>query len=213
MDQHQNKWPIAYLAVMAVLGWFALLSQLYLIIKNSSISLQETIIHYFNFFTILCNLLVAVCVTILLLKPHTKWGNFFSKNTTLTAITVYIAIVGITYNSILRFLWQPQGLQFVTDELLHTAMPLLFILFWFLFVPKKGLQYKQFFPWLIFPSIYIIYTAIYGAVTGYYPYPFVDVTKFGYLKVMMNTVGLILAFSGLSLLLIAIARYKSILKG
>ena len=126
---------------------------------------------------------------------------------------MYIAIVGITYNSILRFLWQPQGLQFVTDELLHTAMPLLFILFWFLFVPKKGLQYKQFFPWLIFPSIYIIYTAIYGAVTGYYPYPFVDVTKFGYLKVMMNTVGLILAFSGLSLLLIAIARYKSILKG
>ncbi len=191
------------------MGWFALASQLYLIIQNRVVSVAETIVRYFSFFTILTNLIVAVCVTVLLLKPNSKWGSWFSKSTTLTAITVYITIVGVVYNVILRFLWKPQGLQYVTDELLHTIIPLLFILYWFLFVPKKGLQYKQFLPWLIYPLLYVIYTAIHGAISGYYPYPFINVTELGYGKVLINTGGLLLAFSMLSLFLIAVAKYMN----
>jgi hypothetical protein len=209
MNQHSTRRSSFYLAVIAVLGWFALVSQLYLIIQNRVVSVAETIVRYFSFFTILTNLIVAVCVTVLLLKPNSKWGTWFSKSTTLTAITVYITIVGVVYNVILRFLWKPQGLQYVTDELLHTIIPLLFILYWFLFVPKKGLQYKQFLPWLIYPLLYVIYTAIHGAISGYYPYPFINVTELGYGKVMINTGGLLLAFSILSLFLIAIAKYMN----
>jgi hypothetical protein len=209
MDKAETKLPSLYLAVMAVFGWFALISQLYLIIQNRVVSIAETIVRYFSFFTILTNLIVAVCVTALLLKPNSKWGSWFSKPAILTAITVYIAIVGIVYNTILRFLCQPQGLQFVTDELLHTAIPLLFMSYWFLYVPKIGLQYKQFFSWLTYPLIYVIFTAVHGAITGFYPYPFVDVAQLGYPRVLMNTAGLLVAFSGLSLFLIAIARYMS----
>ena len=207
--KEQTKMPSFYLGSIAVIGWFALVSQLYLIIQNRLVPVAETIIRYFSFFTILTNLIVAVCVTALLLKPGSKWGSWFSKPAVLTAITVYIAIVGIVYNLILRFLWQPQGLQFVTDELLHTVIPLLFILLWFLYVPKKGLQYKQFLPWLIYPLIYVFYTAVHGAITGFYPYPFVNVAELGYGKVLINTGGLLLAFAALSLFLIAIAKYMS----
>ena len=209
MIQHSTRRSSFYLTVTAVLGWFALASQLYLIIQNRVVSVAETIVRYFSFFTILTNLIVAVCVTVLLLKPNSKWGRWFSKSTTLTAITVYITIVGVVYNVILRFLWKPQGLQYVTDELLHTIIPLLFILYWFLFVPKKGLQYKQFLPWLIYPLLYVIYTAIHGAISGYYPYPFINVTEMGYGKVLINTVGLLLAISILSLFLIAVAKYMN----
>jgi hypothetical protein len=209
MNEHTAKPPAFYLATMAVLGWFALLSQLYLIIQNRVVSVAETIVRYFSFFTILTNLIVAVCVTFLLLKPNSKWGSWFLKSTTLTAITVYITIVGVVYNVILRFLWQPKGLQYITDELLHTIIPLLFILCWFLFVPKKGLHYKQFLPWLIYPLLYVIYTAVHGAITGFYPYPFINVITLGYGKVAVNSGSLLLAFSGLSLFLIAIARYIS----
>lgn len=209
MNQHATGRSSIYLALIAVLGWFALASQLYLIIQNRVVSVSETIVRYFSFFTILTNLIVAVCVTILLLKPSGKWGSWFSRPTTLTAITVYITIVGVVYNAILRFLWKPQGLQYLTDELLHTIIPLMFILYWFLFVSKKGLQYKQFMPWLIYPLLYVIYTAIHGAVTGYYPYPFINVTQLGYGKVLINTGGLLLAFSVLSLFLIAITKYRN----
>ena len=69
MKENQVKLPTFYLAVIVVIGWFALLAQLYLIIQNRVVSVGETIIRYFSFFTILTNLIVAVCVTVLLLKP------------------------------------------------------------------------------------------------------------------------------------------------
>ncbi|MEO6254189.1 MAG: Pr6Pr family membrane protein [Ferruginibacter sp.] len=209
MNQTTIKAPSFYLACMAIAGWFALVAQFYLIIQNRVVSVGETITRYFSFFTILTNLIVALCVTFLLLKAKTRLGNFFSKTATLTAITVYITIVGIVYNVILRFLWNPQGLQYVVDEILHTIIPFLFILFWWLYVPKAGLQYKNALAWLVYPLLYIIYTAMRGEITGYYPYPFINVAELGYNKVLINSGGLLIAFLGLSLFLIAVAKFMS----
>lgn len=209
MEKQPVKIPAFFLLLISLLGWFALVSQFYLILVSKQASVAETITRYFSFFTILTNIMLAVCTTVLLLKPDSRWGNFFSKPGTLTALTVYIAIVGITYNAILRFLWQPQGLQWVTDELLHLIIPVLFLLMWCLYVEKSRLQYKQAFPWLIYPVLYMIYTAIRGAIVHYYPYPFTDVDVLGYSRVLLNSLWLFVAFLGLSLFLIAIGKYIS----
>jgi hypothetical protein len=209
MEKGSARIPAFFLAIITLLGWFALIGQFYLILQNKQASTAETIVRYFSFFTILTNLLVAICVTVLLVAPSLKWGVFFSKATTLTAITVYITIVGLVYNAILRFLWQPKGLQYAVDELLHTVIPLLFIFLWRMWVPRSGLKYKNVWTWLIYPLIYVIYTVIRGAITGYYPYPFIDVTKLGYGIVLVNTVGLLAAFLGLSLLLVASGKLGS----
>jgi len=206
MEAKPTKIPSFYLGAIAVAGWFALIGQLYLIIENRVVSVAETIARYFGFFTILTNIIVAVCVTVLLVKPTSKWGKFFSKANTLTAITVYITLVGVVYNVILRFLWAPKGLQYVVDELLHTVIPVLFIILWRLYVQAQGLKYKNVLAWLIYPFAYIIFTAIRGEMTGYYPYPFIDVSQLGYLMVIINSLGLIIAFSGLSLFLVAMGK-------
>ncbi|MBC7890471.1 MAG: Pr6Pr family membrane protein [Ferruginibacter sp.] len=200
-----------FLTTGAALGCFALVLQCYLIILNRTASIPETIIRFFSFFTILTNILVALCFSFLLLKPGTKWGKFFEQPATLTAITVYIVVVGIVYNLILRFLWNPQGLQRIADELLHTIIPLLFIFYWFLFVSKERLKWNSILPWLIYPTIYCIYTLARGAIVGFYPYPFIDVLLLGYYKVVINIAGLVLVFLVISLVLVAIA--KLIVKG
>lgn len=207
MNKSGYRIPPFLIVIIAVLGWFALTSQLYLIIENRMVSVPETIIRYFSFFTILTNLLVTVCVSFLFLKPCSKWDVFFENPVTLTAITVYIVIVGIVYNSILRFLWNPTGLQFVTDELLHTVIPVLFLILWILFVPKKELEYKNSLLWLVYPLLYLGWTFVHGEISGYYPYPFVNVAVLGYPKVLINCMGLFLAFLGLSLFLIAAGKY------
>jgi hypothetical protein len=209
VNNTSTKIPAYYLIILFILGWFALISQFWLILLSKQASIAETITRYFSFFTILTNIMLAVCATVLLIKPRGKCGNFFSKPSTLTALTVYITIVGITYNAILRFLWQPQGLQWITDELLHLIIPILFLLLWCFFVEKSGLEYKQAFSWLIYPLLYIIYTAIRGAITDHYPYPFTDVTELGYPQVIINSLGLFVAFLGLSLFLIAVGKYLS----
>ena len=192
--------------IVVILAWFALIAQFYLIILNRTASVGETIIRYFSFFTILTNLLVSLCFTFLLLNPKSKPGVFFSKSTALTAITVYIIVVGMVYNLILRFLWAPKGLQLIVDELLHTVIPLLCIIFWWKYVRTKALKWKDAYPWLIYPLVYIFIILILGTSSGYYPYPFIDVNTIGYAKVLINSGILTVCFLGISFLFIAIGR-------
>ena len=195
------------LTIVAILVWFALAAQFYLILENRAASIPETILRYFGFFTILTNLLVALCCTFLLLKSSSYIARFFSKNATITAIAAYITIVGIVYNLILRFLWNPKGLEQVVDELLHTIIPILFVLTWLLFIPKAILKWSNVLSWLIFPFLYLIYILIRGLSAGYYPYPFLDVRQLGYNKVFLNSLGVLVAFLLVSILFIAIDRF------
>lgn len=193
----------------AIIGWAAVLLQLYLILINRVASVPETLVRFFSFYTILTNILLAFCFTVLLARPSSGAGRFFAQPNKLTAIAVYISIVGIVYNVVLRFLWGPEGLQRVVDESLHVVTPLLFILFWFLFVNKRSLTWKNVFPWLIYPLVYVMVILIRGALSGFYPYPFIDVAKLGYNNVLLNSGGLFLMFLLFSLLLIAIAKWMN----
>lgn len=197
----------SYLTILSIVAWFALVGQLYLIIVNRNTSVVVTLIRYISFFTILTNLLVALCSTFLLRDKTNKGQNFFSRLKTITAIAVYITVVGLVYNLVLRFLWQPQGLQLIVDELLHTVVPILFILFWLLFVPKAGLKAKDILPWLLYPFAYIIYILIRGAITGEYPYPFIDVAQLGYDKVLLNSGMLLIVFVVFTLLYVGLDKF------
>ncbi len=212
MQTQQAKGKKLLLSLIIILGWFALIAQFYLIIENRVTSIPETIIRYFSFFTILTNLLVALCFTSILFNPESRLGIFFSKPKTQTAITIYITIVGIIYNLILRFLWKPEGLQFVVDELLHTIIPIMCIVFWIIYVAKSTLKWKDVFPWLIYPLVYIIFILIRGAVSGFYPYPFINVNEIGYHKAVINSGIIALSFLILSLLFIMIGKMMKRLK-
>lgn len=196
----------AYLLLLAIAGWFALIGQFYLIIISKQASIPEIIIRYFTFFTILTNILIAVGSTAILMVPGSPWGKFFSKATTLTAITVNIVIVGATYNAILRYIWNPQGLQRVVDELLHLIIPILFLLFWLIFVPKGRLKWSNIWLWTIYPLVYLAVILVRGIFSGYYPYPFVDVTKLGYPQTLLNCLGIAIAFIIISLVFVGIGK-------
>lgn len=202
-----------YAAVLSLLGWFALAAQLYISIASKANPLPEILARYFTYFTILTNLLVAVCCTAMWLSPASRWGRFFAGASTRTALAVYILVVGLIYNVVLRFLWQPQGLQRVVDELLHSVIPVLFVLHWFLFVAGERLPLKSLWPWLIYPLVYIVVVLIRGAFSGFYPYPFIDVKQIGMQQALINAVGVAAIFILLSLLFIAISRYIHNKKG
>ncbi len=167
---------------------------------------------FFLFFTILTNLMVAISLTVVLIKPSSPAGRFLSKPSSATAITLYILIVGLVYNIILRRLWQPSGLQLLADELLHVAVPVLFIVYWIFFIEKGSLKWKNCFAWLLYPVAYLFYAMIRGHIEDFYPYPFLDLNKSGYQKVILNCLGLTIVFIAIGFLLIAIdkifASYK-----
>lgn len=192
------------LTLLAALGWFAIIAQLYLIIVNRQVSVPATIVRFFSYFTILTNILVAICSTMLLVRPAHR---FFASASTQAALTLHIAVVGLVYNTILRFLWAPQGLQWAVDELLHSVVPTLYIVYWLVYAPKKPLQWKQLPAWLVYPLVYMAYTVIHGAITGFYPYPFVDVTQLGYAVAMRNAAAMLVLFLAGGAIIMATGRF------
>ena len=157
--------------IFAIIAWFAVITQFYLMMENRVASVPETIIRFFSFFTILTNTLVAVYFTVLSLAKNQK--GFWQQPGTLTAITVYILVVGLVYQLVLRQIWEPEGMQKVVDELLHSVNPVLVLIFWFIYEKKNNIRWSQLPYWLLYPLIYLVYILVRGHLSGFYPYPFV----------------------------------------
>ena len=190
----------------AIIGWFAITGQFYLVILNRVDPIPETIIRFFSYFTILINIVVAVCYSMQIMYPFSVAGKFWSTAKTQAAVAVYILVVGIVYNTVLRFLWAPSGMQRLVDELLHSIVPAWYLMYWILFAHKKGLKWAYAINWLWVPFIYLIYIMLRGAVTNIYPYPFMDAYNHGYPKVIISCIVILLLFLFLSFIFIATGR-------
>lgn len=154
------------------------------------------------FFTILTNTLVVVAAVSALRDP--SGGAFWSKPSTQSAVALYITAVGITYSLLLRGLVPLDGLAKTADFLLHDATPVLFVIYWLLFVPKGTLSARHLPQWLIYPAIYLVYALARGAAGGFYPYPFLDVAAKGFGVVAMNALMMLGLFAVLGYLIVAI---------
>ena len=197
----------AYRMAAAALGWFALVVQYVLIVKyKTDGDLIAAAIRFFSYFTLLSNVLVALAMTLPWLAPETKLGRFFLEPAIRTAILAYIIIVAVIYHVVLRKLWNPEGWEYVADTIEHVVAPALFVIDWLLFVPKGTLKFRSAFIWLLVPVAYAVFSLIHGALTGFYPYPFIDESKLGYDRVLTNMGGLVAAFTGLGLVLIGVDR-------
>jgi len=198
-----------YLLLIAILGCFSLLTQFYLSIESGLTPPHIVFFRYFAYFTITTNLLVAITCVMLLLAPNSRLGEFLGRQKTLTATTSYILVVGIIYNVLLRIIWKPEGVQLIVNELLHAVIPILFLIYWLTFVRKDELKWNSVWPWLLYPIIYTIYVFIFGAITGFYPYHFIDLGQLGLNTTIINACGITLFFIVISLLLVGISKlYK-----
>jgi len=205
----KTKLKLAYIALNALMLWLALGLQFYISTKQYLLqgrTFVGAIIQIVSYYTIQTNILIAIALAAILFAPTSTWGKFFSKVSVLTAIAVYISIVGLIYNLILKGIWELKGLFKLADFLLHTLSPIMFIVFWLLIMPKENIKWKQIFPWALFPLFYLFYSLIRGAINGDYPYPFIDVAKLDYPQVAINSAMVLLAFLVICSCFIGISR-------
>jgi hypothetical protein len=201
-----------FAACAAALGWFALALQLLLSIQLTEAKGEGAwagVWIYFGFYTILSNILVACTFTAGALGPRGTTGRFFRRPGTITAIAMSIAIVSLIYNTMLRQLWHPEGWQLFADLVLHDTMPPAFLLYWWLTVPKGALHWRQVAAWQAYPIAYFGYVLARGAANGWYPYPFLDVSRQGYAQVVGAACVVLLVFIGVALLLVTLGRWQA----
>lgn len=157
-----------------------------------------------GYFTILTNLAVTLVCMALALGIWPRWWPEIGS--TLGCLTVNILLVGLVYHLLLSGLWNPQGLHYASDQGLHTVVPLLFLILWWLEAPKAGLVFDHALSWLMYPLAYFLYAMARGALDGWYPYPFIDVVQLGYGRVALNAVVISVGLTVGGLVLIHVAR-------
>lgn len=190
-----------------VFGWFAVIAQFIVMLQNRVADVPETIIRFFSFFTILTNILVALYFTSKFFGIVKGPFSIFSKRSTLTALTAFILLVGIVYQVILRGIWEPTGLQRIIDELLHTIIPVYFLVYWFLYANPSDIKFRPTLNWLAYPLFYFFYVIFRGHFSGFYPYPFLNVTEIGYSGVAKSFVA-ICGFTVLLMVLLVVFGKK-----
>lgn len=129
-------------AAIACMAWSSLGMQFYFNIEEArieNVSVSHRLIDFFSYFTIETNLLIALVLTVYCLSPQEE--RVLTSLSVQTALAVYIIIVGVVYELMLRNLWHPHGLRLLADMVLHDAIPFFYFLYWLVFLPKGSLRW------------------------------------------------------------------------
>lgn len=146
-----------------------------------------------SYFTIQSNLLVAVAA-ITLARDPTREGTGW-RVLRLAGI-VGITLTGLVHFFLLRPLLDLDGLDYLADKLLHVAVPLLALVGWAVFGPRPRASLRTAGLACLWPLAWLAWTLGVGALTGWYPYPFLDPAQDGTRAVLMACgaiTGLVLA--------------------
>lgn len=143
----------------------------------------ERVLRFFSYFTVQSNILVFASVLALTRDPdHDGRGWRVLRLTALLGITV----TGLVYVVVLGPTLHPTGLGWWTNAGLHYAAPVLTLAGWLVFGPRPRVSGHTVGWALIWPLGWIGYALALGAVTDWYPYPFLDVTQIGYAAALRN---------------------------
>jgi hypothetical protein len=171
-----------------------------------------TITNFFSFFTIESNLLAIGLFLVLgmaSIRGKSTDNMIFFRG----AVTLYMLITGIIYGLLLSGL--QSHLQTTipwVNTVVHYLMPVIVLGDWLIDLPRTpyGVSFKKGLLWLGFPFAYLTYGLIRGHVTNWYPYPFLNVDKHGYLEVGITCVIISLTAIGLIWILARLSRLRHI---
>jgi hypothetical protein len=172
--------------VLAVAGGFAVTLQLALSIQHqldAGRTVGFAILQYTGYYTIITNAFCAgVAAACVWPARFGRWADALRSPVAITAAAVSIVMVGVIYVTLLTRVHHPQGLEHLTNVLLHYLIPPGFAFFWWRVVPQGSLRASDALRCMALPTAYLVYIAVRGSATGLYPYYFFDVGQLGYAR-------------------------------
>jgi hypothetical protein len=175
------------IATIRILASLLILSAVTAQLMNS-LEFNRSITNFFSFFTVESNILAAIVLLFVgiyqLFGKSGKQIAFFRG-----AITLFMTMTGVIY--VLLLSGNEVSLQTTipwVNLILHYIMPVYVLADWLLFPPKHYIASQKALVWLLFPAAYMIYSLIRGAVTDWYPYPFIDPVLNGWPQVVVASI-------------------------
>ena len=193
-------------ALTALVAIAALVLQLALLLQGGEVLdavtqpvSGESIYHFFAYFTVESNLLVAAAALTLAIDPRRDGRGWRVLR---LAGTVAITVTAVVHFYLLRPLLDLDGLDWIADKSLHLVVPLLAVVGWLVWGPRPRVTGRVVALALVFPIAWTAWTMLFGAVDSWYPYPFLDPDEDGWGAVVVAVVGItaffLLLFGGYS---------------
>lgn len=161
---------------------------------------------YFTYFTIqscLINIVVLVAGGAYALRHASDTVLYTMAR---MSIVAYAVVTAGVYNGLLRNIPREGyvGVQW-PNEIIHVWIPLFIALDWLLSPGRPSLRWIGLRIVVIYPLAWLAFTLVRGAVTGWYPYPFLK-PETGWLSVAAYVVGISAFIVGMAALAIAWSR-------
>jgi hypothetical protein len=166
----------------------------------------ERILDWLTYFTILSNIVVAIVLTVLVVRP-----GYFARTDRVGAAwralrldsILMIVITGVVYNLLLAE-GPKTGWDFASNSLQHIITPIVTVIVWLFAGPRGLINIRVIGLSMILPLAWALFAILRGAVVGSYPYPFLDVSTNGLVSVVafvlaILVVAVILAFAFMGL--------------
>ena len=161
----------------------------------NTISIGNSVVNFFSFFTIQSNIIGAVAVTIAAVAgPAVRSSVWLSQLR--GAATLYMGITGMIFSLLLSGADVQTPIPWV-NSVLHYVFPLFIVIDWLVDRSVRPLSFRQGLIFLAYPVAYGAYSLIRGPIVDWYPYPFLDPRVHGYLYVTVMMI--FVAIVGLAL--------------
>ena len=198
---------------IAVVVGAALIIQLVLVFTNGQDvnsfqptdqqSLGERLFNLFSYFTIQSNLFVlgtSIALAVSIHRDGTLW-----RVLRLDAM-LGIIITGLVYDFVLAQLVHPEGWALAATIGFHYISPWATLVGWLIFGPRPRMGRRVLLLAFIWPLAWLVLTFVRGALTGWYPYPFLDVDLIGFSDSVRNSAVILLIAIGIAALLTLLDR-------
>lgn len=166
---------IVFRLVFAALSITAMAVQLFAV----HIPMGFNAANFFSYFTNLSNIMISAVFIITAVRLITRKSAPTQADTAIRgAAVVYIAFVGLVFNTLLRDAELGALLPWV-NIVLHYILPIVAVIDWLAWPPKNRLPFSIVFWWMIWPAAYSIFSVVRGAIDGIYPYFFYNPAAVG----------------------------------
>jgi hypothetical protein len=161
-------------------------------------------LNFFSFFTIQGNL---IAVAVLLAGALGPGPSSPRRDLVRGAAVLYLVVIGLVFALLLADLQeQLQLTKPWVDTVLHRVMPVVLAADWLLDPPEHRLALRSALAWLAFPAAWTAYTLVRGAITGWYPYPFIDPAVHSAGRVAVNCVAILVGMLAVTALVVAVGN-------
>jgi hypothetical protein len=151
---------------------------------NATGPVGTRLVRLFSFFTIQSNIFVLGTSIALALDPR-RDGRVW-RVLRFDAI-LGIIITGLVYETILAPLVHLEGWAFAATIGFHYISPWATLIGWLVLGPRPRMSWRVMAWAFVWPVLWLVYTFAHGAVTGWYPYPFLDVPEIGLADSVRNS--------------------------